>query len=239
MNELVIISDLHLASNVCRSDIVYEFLDSLETDHLILNGDVMDNLNFHRLTKSHWKILKKLRSLSKSMKITWIKGNHDTDKAEVIANLIGADFVNEYTIDVNGKKTLITHGDKFDFFMGGKQITAKVGDFFYKIIQCYDKWVKNDYYFSSLVKSKSKVLIRCGRVIENAITYAMHNNIDVIICGHTHLPDYLTNSSGSVEYYNSGSWCNKDHDCHFITIENNEVKLNVFGDIGSRSLENN
>jgi UDP-2,3-diacylglucosamine pyrophosphatase LpxH len=242
MAKIVIISDLHLASDVCRSEMILKFLNEYKfktNDMLVLNGDVMDNLNFKRLSKGHWRVLKRIRSISKWLKVVWIKGNHDTDDAEIIANLIGVEFRNELPIAMGDKNVLITHGDKFDFFMKGQQITAKVADFFYKIIQCYDKWVKNDYYFSSLVKTKSKVLIRCGRVIENAITYAMHNNIDVIICGHTHLPDRLTNSSKSVEYYNSGSWCNKDHDCHYITIENNEVELHVFGDIVQRSLENN
>ena len=226
MSSIIIISDLHLASDVCRSEKIYSFLDSLETEHLILNGDVMDNLNFHRLTKSHWKILKKLRSMSKSMKITWIKGNHDTDKAEVIANLIGIDFIDEYFMNIKGKRTLIIHGDKFDVFMKKRPVTSKIADYIYKLIQWYDKWVNNDFYYSGLVKSKSKVLIRCGRVIENAITYALHMGYDIIICGHTHFPDALTNSSGSVQYYNSGSWTDKK--CTFISIREDLIEVKEY-----------
>lgn len=224
----VIISDLHLASDVCRSDKILKFLSDLPftTQKLILNGDVMDNLNFKRLSKDHWKVLKKLRSLSKWCDVTWIKGNHDTDQAEVIANLIGVQFVNQIEIQIENKKALIIHGDKFDVFMKKRPVTSKIADYCYKGIQSYDKWMKNDFYYSNLVKSKSKVLIRCGRVIENAMTYALHMNYDVIICGHTHLPDVLTNSSGSVDYYNSGSWCDKK--CHYITISNNKIKLEEF-----------
>lgn len=228
MNNTIIISDLHLASNVCRSDKILQFLSDLPftTEKLILNGDVMDNLNFKRLSKDHWKILKRLRSLSKWCDVMWIKGNHDTDQAEVIANLIGVQFVNQVEIKIGNKKALIIHGDKFDMFMNKRPITSKIADYCYKGIQSYDKWMKNDFYYSNLVKSKSKILIRCGRVIENAMTYALHMNYDVIICGHTHLPDMLTNSSGSVEYYNSGSWCDKK--CHYITINNNKIKLEEF-----------
>lgn len=227
MSKVIIISDLHLASNVCRSEKILSFLSSIDdtASMLVLNGDVMDNLNFKRLSKDHWKILRKLRSMSKWLKIVWIKGNHDTDQAEIIANLIGVDFRDELKLAMGDKNVLITHGDKFDFFMQGQQITAKIADFFYRIIQQYDKWVNNDYYYSNLVKSKSKVLIRCGRVVENAMTYALHKNFQIIICGHTHIPCVLSNSSGSVEYYNSGSWCNKDHQCHFVEIENSIVRL--------------
>ena len=183
MSKVIIISDLHLASNVCRSEKILSFLSSIDdtASMLVLNGDVMDNLNFKRLSKDHWKILRKLRSMSKWLKIVWIKGNHDTDQAEIIANLIGVDFRDELKLAMGDKNVLITHGDKFDFFMQGQQITAKIADFFYRIIQQYDKWVNNDYYYSNLVKSKSKVLIRCGRVVENAMTYALHKNFQIIL----------------------------------------------------------
>lgn len=226
MSKIVIISDLHLASNVCRSEEILEFLEAIDktTIMLVLNGDVMDNLNFKRLSKEHWKVLKKLRSMAKWLRIVWIQGNHDTDQAAIIAHLIGAEFKDELKLAMGDKNVLITHGDRFDFFMKKPQISATIGDFFYKIIQQYDKWVRNDYYFSNLVKSKSKVLIRCGRVVENAMTYALHHNIHTIICGHTHIPCHLTNSSGSVEYFNSGSWCNQDHQCHLIEIDD-EIRL--------------
>ena len=112
MSTIVIISDLHLASNVCRSDEILDFLSSvsLDTKMLVLNGDVMDNLNFKRLSKDHWKILKKLRSMSKWLKIVWIKGNHDTDQAEIIANLIGVEFKDELKLAMGDKNVLITHG---------------------------------------------------------------------------------------------------------------------------------
>ena len=220
MRKIVIISDLHLASNVCRSEEILAFLSTitLETKMLILNGDVMDNLNFKRLSKNDWRVLKKLRSMAKWVKIVWIQGNHDTSQSEIIAHLIGAKFQDEIRLVMGDKNILVTHGDRFDFFMKKPQITATIADFFYKIIQQYDRWVKNDYYFSNLVKTQSKVLIRCGRVVENAMTYALHKNFQVIICGHTHIPCRLTNSSGSVEYFNSGSWCNQDHQCHLIEI---------------------
>lgn len=229
MSTIVIISDLHLASDVCRSREILDFLNSLDyniTKMLILNGDVMDNLNFSRLSKDHWKILKKLRSMSKWMEVVWIKGNHDTDNASVIAHLLGIDFKDELELAIGKKNALVVHGDRFDVFMKKRPITSKLADCIYKLIQSYDKWIRNDFYYSSLVKSKSKVLIRCGRVIENAITYASHMNYDIIICGHTHIPDSLTNSSGSVEYYNSGSWTDKK--CTYITITSNQIEVKTY-----------
>lgn len=228
MSTIVIISDLHLASDVCRSREILDFLSSIDdtTKMLILNGDVMDNLNFNRLSKDHWKILKKLRSMSKWMDVVWIKGNHDTDNAVVIAHLLGIDFKHQLELAIGNKNALVVHGDKFDVFMKKRPITSKIADYIYRLIQSYDKWIRNDFYYSSLVKSKSKVLIRCGRVIENAITYAAHSGYDIIICGHTHLPDYLTNSSGSVEYYNSGSWTDKQ--CTYITIDGDQIKVETY-----------
>ena len=144
---IIIMSDLHLASDVCRSKKILDFLHSIDdtTKLLILNGDVMDNLNFKRLSKDHWKILKKLRSIAKWCNVVWIKGNHDTEQAEVIANLIGVQFVEQIETKIGNKNLLIIHGDKFDVFMKKRPITSKIADYCYKCIQSYDKWRKNDW----------------------------------------------------------------------------------------------
>jgi UDP-2,3-diacylglucosamine pyrophosphatase LpxH len=229
MKEYTIISDLHLGSNVCRADELLNFLDNLETKTLILNGDVFDNLDFRRLQKSHWKILKRIRKIADEIKVIWIKGNHDTDKAELIAHLLGVDFLEDLIINPWDKTILITHGDRWDTFIKERPLTSKIADYVYRLIQSFDKKFNKDYYYSNLVKSKSKVIIRCGMVVENAINYCRNNNIDTVICGHTHmacLHHHLTKNEKVIEYWNSGSWTDKN--CHYITIDKDEILLDEF-----------
>lgn len=229
MKKYTIISDLHIGSNVCRADEILNFLDNLETKKLVLNGDVFDNLDFRRIKNNHWKILKKIRKIADEIEVIWIKGNHDTEKAEVIAHLLGVDFLDDY-IFISGSKTiLITHGDRWDIFIKQRPIVSKVADYIYRIIQRFDKRYNKDYYYSNLVKSKSKQIIRCGMVVENAINHCRNNNIDTVICGHTHMAcshKHLTKDEKMIEYWNSGSWTGKD--CHYITIDDDEILLQEF-----------
>jgi len=94
MNQLTIISDIHLGSNICQIDKLSKFLDNLKTQTLIINGDLFDSWDFRRLRKDHWKILKKLRQISDKIKVIWISGNHD-GPAELVSHLIGVEFVDE------------------------------------------------------------------------------------------------------------------------------------------------
>ncbi len=82
MYDAIVISDLHLGSEVCQAKQLVRFLDQIKDDllvtrELILNGDVFDSWDFRRLKKNHWKVLSIIRSLSDHVKIVWTSGNHD------------------------------------------------------------------------------------------------------------------------------------------------------------------
>lgn len=222
MNEITIISDIHLGSDICRSDILLKFLDKLQTKTLIINGDLFDSWDFRRLCKDHWKILKRLRQLSDKIKVVWISGNHD-GPAELVSHLIGVDFVNEIVLNSGIKKVLILHGDIFDNFISKYPLLTKIADKIYRLIQKYDRFHQNEYRYSNLAKRNSKTFLRCSEQIANrAIEYCKDKNCDIVICGHTHLP--LTTQKDMVYYHNSGCWT--ENSCSFITINNGEVRIN-------------
>lgn len=225
MYEYTIISDLHLGSNVCRADNILEFLYYLETENLILNGDIFDNMDFRRLKKSHWHILKKLRQISKNTNLIWIRGNHDYE-CEPIAHLIGAEWKIEHTIE--GKKRIyITHGDKFDTIIANRPMLTRIADNIYRLIQSFDKWRGNDFKYSKLIKNKSKTLTRIiGHTIDRAIKFAKKNKYNTIIIGHLHKPCCVTTTEDMVEYVNSGCWTDKD--CHYVSINNGTINVNRF-----------
>jgi UDP-2,3-diacylglucosamine pyrophosphatase LpxH len=225
MDEYTIISDLHLGSDVCRADNILEFLYYLETENLILNGDILDCGDIRRLKKNHWSIVKKIRSLSKKINVVWISGNHDFN-CENIAHLLGTDFKPDYLI-CNKKNIYITHGDKFDKIISQRPILTRFADNLYRIIQMYDKYKDNDYYYSRLIKSKSKTLTKSTKdTIKTAINYCKKHNYDAIIIGHVHKAEYLTLLDQEIEYINSGCWT--EHTCTYVTVNNDKIKLNNF-----------
>ena len=61
--DCLVISDLHLGSDVCQAKLLEEFLIWAvgHCDQLVINGDIFDDLNFKRLTKRHFACLKVIR----------------------------------------------------------------------------------------------------------------------------------------------------------------------------------
>ncbi len=66
--DCLVISDLHLGSDVCQAKFLEEFLE-WAADHgrmLVINGDIFDDLNFKRLTRRHFACLKVIRRIHRA-----------------------------------------------------------------------------------------------------------------------------------------------------------------------------
>ena len=111
MDDAIIISDIHLGSEVSQSKKLIKFFEEIENGSrlvksLIINGDLFDSWDFRKLKKNHWKVLSHIRKLSKSLHIVYVNGNHD-GPAEIISHLLGVDFLEEYIFESGGKKILV------------------------------------------------------------------------------------------------------------------------------------
>ena len=118
--DCIVISDLHLGSDVCQAKLLEEFLNwAVEHCHeLVINGDIFDDLNFKRLTRRHFACLKVIRRNTDrdDIRVVWVRGNHD-GPAETISHIVGVDIHDEYVYDNGEIQLLILHGDQFDTFI--------------------------------------------------------------------------------------------------------------------------
>lgn len=223
VNDAIIVSDIHLGSDVCQAKKLLEFLiqiesDQIKTKELIINGDLFDSWDFRKLKKSHWKVLSHIRKLSKTKHVVWINGNHD-GPAEIVSHLIGVDFLEEYHLLSGEKKILILHGDRFDDFISDHPLVTKIADTIYKLIQKIDP----SFYLARLAKKSSKTFMRNAQVIEKKSTsYASKGCFDAVCCGHVHLP--TANVDGG--YYNSGCWV--ELPCSYLEVSMGEISLKYF-----------
>lgn len=222
----LIISDIHLGSEVARPQHANEMLKKYYFKRLILLGDIFDDLNFKRLNKEHWNLLSHIRKLSnpkRKIDVIWIEGNHDEGLIEIMSHLIGINVLNEYKWRINGKKFLAIHGHQFDRFLNENIVISAIASFFYKIIQ---KIGKEKQRVARFVKNTSKGWLRLSKKIaDNATAYARHKQVDVIICGHTHkaIKEYFEDRK--IEYLNTGCWT--DIPSSFLVIDdegNSEIK---------------
>jgi UDP-2,3-diacylglucosamine pyrophosphatase LpxH len=223
MNDYVIVSDIHLGSHVCQSKKFKDFLDTVQTQNLIINGDLFDSWDFRKLRKDHWKILKKLRQLSDTTSIVWIRGNHD-GSAEMVGHLIGVDFVDEYIFTSGENKILVLHGDIFDNFISKYPLLTKIADYCYRLLQKLDLYHDTQYYYSNLAKRSSKTYMRCSEQIAiRAIEYAKNKKCNSVVCGHTH--SLLTLCGDDVKYVNDGCWT--ESPCCYLSVDNGDIKVNL------------
>src|SRR6516225_4974103 len=90
--DTIVISDVHLGSEVSRAGDALDLLQSVRFNRLILLGDMFADLNFGRLTKEHWKFLGYIRKLSNpkhQIEVVWVEGNHDLGLTEVMSHMVG------------------------------------------------------------------------------------------------------------------------------------------------------
>ena len=102
-------SDLHLGMKDSSPKKILEFLDSIHTDLLILNGDIIDMDALKRGSKwknKHTKVIMKLLDMSRDTDIIYIRGNHDSDLEDVYGYKFGnIKFMDEYIYNQDNKKT--------------------------------------------------------------------------------------------------------------------------------------
>lgn len=212
----LIVSDIHLGDKDCKAETLLKVLKKYKAKTIIIAGDLFDHHNLHRLCKTHWKVLSKLRKLSKKHKVIYLIGNHCFLKAEFMSILLGFDCKDELIIDLNNKKILILHGDIFDiYFTKFKWITNFIVKCYY-ILRHYTPY-SNEFFM--LFKHKTNDFIeKSSDIKKNAIKYIDLNGYDKIICGHTHIPDIGN------KYINTGSFCEKH--ATFVTIDlKNNINL--------------
>src|SRR5438105_3064710 len=97
--DTVILSDLHLGSEVSRAHAALRMLKAISFRRLILLGDIFCDLNFRRLKKEHWHFLGYIRRLSnpkRDIEVVWVEGNHDQGLSEVMSHLVGIEVFHEY-----------------------------------------------------------------------------------------------------------------------------------------------
>lgn len=215
-NKYLIISDIHLGDKNSKVDTLLKVLKEYRARNIIIAGDLFDHHNLNRLNKNHWKVLSKLRKLSKKSKIVYLIGNHCFLKAEFMSILLGFKCKDEVVLDIDNKKVLVVHGDIFDIYFTRFKIITNFIIKLYYIVRHYTPFADD---FFKLLKHKTNNFIeKSSDMKKNAINYIKFNNYDKVICGHSHLSEY------SDKYINTGSFCEKE--CSFIIINRkDEIKL--------------
>jgi UDP-2,3-diacylglucosamine pyrophosphatase LpxH len=223
--DTLILSDLHLGSEVSRADDATRMLKQNQFRRLILLGDIFSDLNFRRLTKEHWKFLGYIRKLSnpkRGIEVVWVEGNHDQGLTEVMSHLVGIKVYEEYFWDFDGRRHLAIHGHQFDRFLVNNWLLSNVNTFLHLLLQKLDfkgKW------FSRLVDRLGTRWLRLSpKVASGALSHARLRQAQRVFCGHTHVALYCERDG--IEYYNAGSWT--DSAPTYLTVDAEGVRIHTY-----------
>jgi UDP-2,3-diacylglucosamine pyrophosphatase LpxH len=219
--DCIVISDLHLGSDVCQARLLEEFL-VWAVEHcreLVINGDIFDDLNFKRLTKRHFACLKVIRRNTDrpDIRLVWVRGNHD-GPADIISHIVGVDILDEYVYDNGQIQLLILHGDQFDTITTDYPWLTEIACGLFYFIQKLmphraARWIRR----------VTKRFQRNSQLVERrASEYAASRGYCFVTCGHTHLP--LESRHDGVVYVNSGTWTEAPP-CPFVVVDGDQVRL--------------
>src|SRR5258706_351004 len=141
VTDTLILSDVHLGSEVSQAREAVRMLEGQTFRRLILLGDIFSDLNFRRLKKEHWQFLGYIRKLSnpkRRVEVVWVEGNHDAGLTNVMSHLVGVKVYEEYVWDYGGKKN--PAGDRrqvYPLFVK-KSCLSHVGTFLHLVLQKLD-----------------------------------------------------------------------------------------------------
>ena len=203
--DTIILSDLHLGSEVSRAPAALKMLKSASFNRLILLGDIFSDLNFGRLKKEHWQFLGYIRKLSnpkREIEVVWVEGNHDHGLTQVMSHLVGVRVYQEYSWEFEGMRHVAVHGHQFDRFVSSNRVLSTFLSGLHLALQKLSFGKKRMIGF--LERFDTAWLRLSAKVAHGALLHARSRNAHRVFCGHTH--EALSLKRDGVEYYNSGSW---------------------------------
>jgi len=223
--DTVILSDLHLGSEVSRARDALDTLKAISFHRLILLGDIFCDLNFRRLKKEHWHFLSYIRKLSnpkRNLEIVWVEGNHDYGLSDVMSHLVGIRVYEEYEWEYQGIRHLAIHGHQFDRFVVNNRLLS---GFF---TACHESLQKLSFARKravSFLERFDTIWLRVSnKVSGGALAHARMRHAQRIFCGHTH--EALRSFCDGIEYFNSGSWTQPK--ATYITIDEEGVTIHEY-----------
>ena len=219
--DILVISDLHLGTYGSEADEVLAYLDSINADKIVINGDFVDIMLFNKRfwPSSHMKVIKYFLDLiSQGKEIYYVTGNHDELMRKFLNFKIqNFKIVNQIALDTAEGKVWIFHGDVFDFSIQTQWIT-KLAGFLYDYMIIFNSWINKKIMrqlgqkrlnFSKTIKSNVKTAVQYFANFEmKAAEVAQKNGYKYVVCGHIHTPKIESfNINGEeVIYMNSGDW---------------------------------
>lgn len=214
--DILVLSDIHLGTYSCKAAELLQYLNSVTPKKLILNGDIIDFMNFKKQfwTTTHTEIVNHFFEWSKKgTEVIYLTGNHD----DILKKFNGFEsqnfkIKNEYLLSIGNAKALIFHGDAFDSVLKTSKY-FKLGSIAYDWLLLIDTiynipgkiFNKAPKYWAVKTKKRlNSVKLFVSKFEQMAVEHGIKEKVNYVICGHIHQSKIALD--GSIKYLNSGDW---------------------------------
>lgn len=215
--DIVVLSDVQLGSELCKSKELLNYLNSIEIGTLILNGDFIcfAKLQQTPLPKAHLQVIQKVLEIaSKKTKVYYLTGDQDAKlKKQLNFPFSPLHFRDNLHLQLKGKSYWIFHGDVLDFTLLGPSFGRNTHQYNYRQLVKYNtihKKISRIMGFTAFQKNTTKTANYIQQFEDKALRMAAYHSCDYIICGHTRQAKMKTTeiSGKKVTYLNAGDWQN-------------------------------
>lgn len=218
------VSDVHLGCRYAQPENFLSYIEKVRPEQLYILGDFLDGWKLKATWK--WKpvytsIVNRLLHLSHNgTELFYTPGNHDAFlRCSEVKRIVDSTGVNlkmqdEFVFEAsNGRRFLVTHGDKFDVIEMRYQWLSMATTYVYEPLLYFNWWLsriskqqlRSPYTICATVKDKVKSAVKFISSFEDKLySHARSRGCDGVICGHIHSPGI--EESDSVTYLNTGDW---------------------------------
>ncbi len=213
------IFDIHLGTKGCNATLLVDFLRAIECETLYLAGDIVDGWRLKKgwyWPDEHNEVVRCILKMAhRGTRVVFVAGNHD----EMLREFAGLTFggvelvLEAVHTTADGRRLLVTHGDRFDGVVLYARWLAFLGDKAYGLLlranilfNAVRRRLKMPYWsLSAHLKRKVKNAVQYVSSYEDAIAQeAVNRGFDGIVCGHIHCAEIR--EIGAITYYNDGDW---------------------------------
>jgi len=215
----IFISDVHLGTRGCKAELLADFLTQNSCETLFLVGDILDGWRLRRRwywPDSHNRVVEALlHKIDAGTRVIYVPGNHDEMLRQYCGRLIAGIEVRRDAVHetADGRRFLVTHGDRFDAVIAYAKWLACLGDAAYtlalhlnEVCHRFRRTLGLRYWsLSACLKQKVKNALEYICRFEAAVAAeARARGFDGAICGHIHHAAIRT--IDGVLYINDGDW---------------------------------
>jgi UDP-2,3-diacylglucosamine pyrophosphatase LpxH len=215
----VFLSDIHLGYRGCQADFLLDFLERLDTEQLVLVGDIIDLWSMRRRPywpDAHQAVIRKIMAIAASgTRVVYVPGNHDDPFRDFCGHefagiTVCRDFIHETAA---GERYLVLHGDDFDGAVQFSGFLKVLGERIYDALMWLGRGVQHvrralgfgHWSLAAWLKHQVPDARRYIERFEHAAAHAaLRHGLDGVICGHIHRPEIRV--VDGIRYCNDGDW---------------------------------